>query len=237
MRWLFVCLVNLLLAAGAASAAEKSGVVVELFTSQGCSSCPPADAYLGELARRPDVVALSFHVDYWDHLGWRDPYARPGNSKRQRSYVTALGARYVYTPQMVVDGSFQDVGSNRQRIEYLIGKAARQRAAAPPIALDGRELALGAAPAALEGEVGVWLFFYERARQNDVSNGENKGRHMRTTNVVRAVQSLGIYAGKARSVAIDMSTVPAECDGVAVLLQQTGPGRIIAAKAFDLPPR
>jgi hypothetical protein len=237
MRWVLVCLVNLLLAAGAASAAEKAGVVVELYTSQGCSSCPPADAYLGELAQRPDIVALAFHVDYWDHLGWRDPYARPGNSKRQRSYVTALGARYVYTPQMVIDGSFQDVGSNRQRVEYLIAKAANQRAAAPPMTLNGRELALGAAPQALAGEVGVWLFFFEGARQNDVATGENRGRHMRTTNVVRAVQALGTYDGKARSVEIDLTAVPAECDGVAVLLQQDGHGRIIAAKAFDLPPR
>lgn len=237
MRWVLVCLVNLLLAAGAASAAEKAGVVVELFTSQGCSSCPPADAYLGELAQRPDIVALAFHVDYWDHLGWRDPYARAGNSKRQRSYVTALGARYVYTPQMVIDGSFQDVGSNRQRIEYLVAKAAKQRASAPPMTFNGRELALGAAPQALEGEVGVWLFFFEGARQNDVATGENKGRHLRTTNVVRAVQGLGTYDGKARSVAIDMTAVPPECDGVAVLLQQSGHGRIVAARAFDLPRR
>ena len=237
MRWLFVCLVNILLTAGAASAADKAGVVVELFTSQGCSSCPPADAYLAELAQRPDVIALAFHVDYWDHLGWKDPYARAGNSKRQRSYVTALGARYVYTPQMVVDGSFQDVGSNRQRIEHLIGKAAKQRVVAPEIRLSGRELAIGAAPAAMEGEAGVWLFFYAGARQNDVASGENRGRHMRTTNVVRAVQSLGPYDGKARTAAIDVAAVPPECDGVAVIVQQPAHGRIVAAKAFDLPPR
>jgi len=184
------------------------------------------------------VLALAFHVDYWDHLGWKDPYARAGNSKRQRSYATSLGARYVYTPQMVVDGSFQDVGSNRQRIEYLIGKAAKQRVAAPEIALNGRDLTVGAAPAALDGgDVGVWLFFFASARQNDVASGENRGRHMLTTNVVRAVQSLGPYDGKARSVAIDTASVPPDCDGVAVMVQQSGPGRIIAAKAFDLPPR
>lgn len=238
MRWLVVLVLNLMLAAGVAPAAERSGVVVELYTSQGCSSCPAADAYLSELAQRADVVALAFHVDYWDHLGWRDPYARHGNSKRQRNYVAALGARYVYTPQMVVDGSYQDVGSNRQRIEYLIAKAARQRAAGPMIGLAGRELSIGDMPVALDGgEVGIWVFYFARARQNDVASGENRGRTMRSTNVVRAVQSLGPYDGKARSMALDLANVPADCDGVAVLVQQAGPGRVIAARAFDLPTR
>lgn len=243
MRWLSILGLNLLLAlsapfAGAALAGEKAGIVVELYTSQGCSSCPPADAYLAELAERPDIVALAFHVDYWDHLGWKDPYARHGNAKRQRNYVTSLGARYVYTPQMIIDGSSQDVGSNRQRIEHLIAKAARHRVAGPAIALNGSELSVGGSEIALDGgDIGVWLFFFERARQNDVASGENKGRNMRTTNVVRAVQSLGPYVGAARSFPLDTSAVPAGCDGVAVLVQQAGPGRIIAAKSFDLPKR
>lgn len=238
MRRLLVLLLGLLFVAGAAPATERAGVVVELYTSQGCSNCPAADAYLAELAQRADVVALAFHVDYWDHLGWRDPYARPGNAKRQRNYVTSLGARFVYTPQMVVDGRFQDVGSNRERIEHLLGKAAKQRAAGPAIGLAGRELSVGDMSVAPEGgEIGVWAFYFARARQNDVASGENKGRSMVSTNVVRAVQSLGPYDGKARVTALDLSAVPADCDGVAVLVQRSGPGPILAARTFALPAR
>src|SRR5262245_26742443 len=93
--------------AGAPAAADP--VLVELFTSQGCSSCPPADLYLGELAQRTDVVALAFHVDYWDYIGWRDKFAKPEYTKRQKDYVDALEVRMVYTPQMVVDGRFEAV--------------------------------------------------------------------------------------------------------------------------------
>src|SRR5579883_1730091 len=93
-----------LLVAAPGPVAEKAPVVVELFTSQGCSSCPPADAFLGELAKRPDVIALAFHVDYWDYIGWKDPYALPDSTERQRRYTTALGNHFLYTPEMVVDG-------------------------------------------------------------------------------------------------------------------------------------
>src|SRR5438105_11263765 len=96
----------------AATAGAQAPVVIELFTSQGCESCPPADAYLGELARRADVVALAFHVDYWDYIGWKDPYASSAATARQRGYAAALGARVVYTPQMVIQGAAHEVGSD-----------------------------------------------------------------------------------------------------------------------------
>ena len=104
----------------AASVAEPAPVVVELFTSQGCSRCPPADAYLAELARRPDIVALSFHVDYWNYVGWRDPFSSTRWSKRQRDYGASLNRRFVYTPQIVVDGRDESIGSRRPRVEALI---------------------------------------------------------------------------------------------------------------------
>src|ERR1700756_4567567 len=107
-------------------AAEAPLVVVELFTSQGCSSCPPADAYLGELARRPDVLALAFHVDYWNYIGWTDPLASRAGAQGHRDLVRRLSGRYVYTPEMVVNGAAQGIGSERGTIEALIRTAAAQ---------------------------------------------------------------------------------------------------------------
>ncbi|TDI60637.1 MAG: DUF1223 domain-containing protein, partial [Alphaproteobacteria bacterium] len=116
-HWTILWLAALLAAFGVSQASlaaapappPNSPVVVELFTSQGCSSCPPADALLGELAQREGVLALSFHVDYWNYIGWKDPYSSPRMTYRQRAYMPALGQRYVYTPQMVIDGRYQEV--------------------------------------------------------------------------------------------------------------------------------
>ena len=116
---------------------------IELFTSQGCSSCPPADAYLGNLAKRPDIVALSFHVDYWDYIGWKDPFATRATTERQRAYARVLKQRYVYTPEMVVDGIGHDTGRERGPIEALLGDA--QATLAP--ARDARAVAHRRRPA------------------------------------------------------------------------------------------
>src|SRR5216683_7128733 len=99
---------------------------IELFTSQGCSSCPPADAYLGRLAKRPDIVALAYHVDYWDYIGWKDAFATRSTTERQRAYARVLKQRYVYTPEMVVDGIGHDTGRERGPIEALLAEAQRR---------------------------------------------------------------------------------------------------------------
>src|SRR5437868_14761375 len=126
-------LVSALLAAAPAVAGETTRpIVVELFTSQGCSSCPPADALLGELARRDDVLPLAFHVDYWDRLGWKDPFSSAAATARQRTYARQLDAANVYTPQMVVDGRIDVVGSYRDQVLRAIDRA-RQDAATVPI--------------------------------------------------------------------------------------------------------
>src|SRR5215468_5025795 len=100
--------------------------LVELFTSQGCSSCPPADAYLGALAKRPDIVAVSFHVDYWDYIGWKDAFATRATTDRQRAYARVLKQRYVYTPEMVVEAIGHDTGRERSGIEKLLAQAQRR---------------------------------------------------------------------------------------------------------------
>src|SRR2546430_9680821 len=111
--------------------AGERPIVVELFTSEGCSSCPPADALLAELAGRPDVLALSFHVDYWDRLGWKDPFSSPDATRRQHGYAEPFGISTGYTPQMVVDGRWQAVGSDRSEVEQALGSAPRSRGGAP----------------------------------------------------------------------------------------------------------
>src|SRR6201989_1052779 len=113
------------------SSAGERPIVVELFTSEGCSSCPPADALLAELSARPDVLALSFHVDYWDRLGWKDPFSSPDATRRQHGYADLLGLATVYTPQMVVDGRWQAVGSDRNELEQALGSARRIRDGVP----------------------------------------------------------------------------------------------------------
>src|ERR1700740_3591459 len=114
MKKICPLVVAVCLALGVASAgAGERPILVELFTSEGCSSCPPADALLAELAGRPDVLALSFHVDYWDRLGWKDPFSSPAATLRQQRYAELLGLAAVYTPQIVIDGKWQTVGSDR----------------------------------------------------------------------------------------------------------------------------
>ncbi len=109
----FLFLAALVAAAVPARAADRPPIVVELFTSQGCNSCPPADAYLGALTKRPGLLPLAFHVDYWNYIGWADPFARPWAASRQRAYQKSLNERFVYTPQIVVNGAMQGVGSER----------------------------------------------------------------------------------------------------------------------------
>ncbi len=120
--WALTPLLALLGLAGA-QAEPRAPVVLELFTSQGCDSCPPADAYLGELSGRADLVALAFHVDYWDHIGWKDPYSMAAATKRQEAYRRSLGERIIYTPQLVIQGAAHEVGSDRGGVARAIDAA------------------------------------------------------------------------------------------------------------------
>src|ERR1700756_2525290 len=171
--------------------AGKRPPLVELFTSEGCSSCPPADALLAELAGRPDVLALSFHVDYWDRLGWKDPFSSPAATERQQRYAELLRLATVYTPQMVVDGKWQAGGSDHAEVQRALD-AARHTVAEVPVALavDGglAKIKLGAAGDAVSGT--VLLIGFDRRHVSAVQRGENSGRTLAHVNVVRGIEQV-----------------------------------------------
>ena len=212
-------------------AAEAPLVVVELYTSQGCSSCPPADSYLGELARRPDVLALAFHVDYWNYIGWTDPFASKLASQRQRDYAKHLNLRYVYTPQMVINGATEGVGSEHSTIGMLIKAAAEDKAPRQLVTLkrdpDGK-IAVHIDAGQTKEPATVWLVGYDSEHTTQVLRGENGGQTLRDYQVVRNCESIGTWHGEAMDIAVDPNK-GGGTDGIAVLLQLGGAGRIIGA--------
>jgi hypothetical protein len=212
-------------------------VVVELFTSQGCSSCPPADAYLGELARRNDVVALAFHVDYWDYIGWRDPFASPAATERQRDYARALGLRMVYTPQIVVGGRGDAVGSDREAVQKLIAAASREKQVEIGFSRDdsGRlYVELPAAPG-FDGAATVWLAVFDREHETPVARGENAGATLDSYNVVREWRRLGDWSGAAQHLPMPMAPdTAAKHDGCAVIVQRGEAGAVLGAAILPI---
>jgi hypothetical protein len=187
-------LAALLFAPAAAQAAARP-TVLELFTSESCSSCPPADNLLAELARtRPDLLPLAFHVDYWNALSWKDRFSSPAATARQRHYAAALGSD-VYTPQLVVDGHVQAVGSDRAAVKSAIAQAQATQAAGPDISVSaaGGQVAVsvGAAP----GRGDVLLVGFDNLHTTDVGSGENAGTAVTEANVVRSLAHLGAWSG------------------------------------------
>jgi hypothetical protein len=227
--------------AGPAAASPQPKVVIELFTSQGCSSCPPADAFLVELAARPDVVALSLPVDYWDYLGWKDTLAQPAFTARQRAYASARNDKQVYTPQIIINGSKPLVGSDRDRIENAIVKLSNN--AALPVAVTARETGSTVAVevGATRGDYSsgeVWLFPIVKAREVAIARGENKGRSIVYANVARGMLKLGEWSGQAARFELPVGSArPPDAETYVVLLQtmeDSKPGLILgAAKAPD----
>jgi hypothetical protein len=222
-------LILLLLLGAAANAAETRPVVVELFTSQGCSSCPPADALLVELAKRRDVVALGFHVTYWDGTAWRDPLSRRESTERQQAYDDHLTRGQLYTPQMVVDGTEDIVGSDRSLVLAAIDRAKPVAATTVTFASDRRSVAIGtgSAPAG----AGVLVARYLLKRSTQVKGGENAGRGALDVNAVTSLKMIGDWTGKAASFAIEP---PADGEGLAVLVQAPD-GRFLGAASVEGP--
>ena len=205
-------------------------VVLELFTSQGCSSCPPADALLGALAERPDVVALSWHVDYWDHIGWTDRFALPEATARQRDYARALKSGRLYTPQLVVDGRLDVVGSDRARIMPLVARRPAATSIAATIGPAGLSVRVGAG--AGEGDVAV-VPFLKQAR-TPVGRGENSGRTLTESHLARGIVRLGRWTGAAMEFTVPASRIAPDATHVALLVQAPGGGAFLAAAIMDL---
>jgi hypothetical protein len=214
--------------------------VYELYTSQGCSSCPKADAILGKLAKRSDVLALTLPVDYWDHLGWRDTLARPEFSDRQKAYARVLGDGMVYTPGGVVNGRADINGGDLSGVEREIAKTSSQFAKVRvPVRLsvdDGKLLIDVAAAAAGSPatEATVWLAPIAGSVKVPITRGENQGRTIVYSNVVRALIPVGTWIGKEMVVELDhRSFMHAGADRCAVLLQQGYGGPIVGAAMLD----
>ncbi|GAB5468869.1 MAG: DUF1223 domain-containing protein [Rhodospirillales bacterium] len=217
----------------AGARASAGTVVVELFTSQGCSSCPPAERLLAELTERPNFITLGYHVQYWDHIGWKDPYGDPRCQERQEAYRAWLGTRFLYTPQMVIGGRYDVVGSRRGEVEALIASDAKE----PQLSLELTESQVGEAlrlPKGSAGPKGAQLLavrYLDRAT-TEVARGENAGRTLSERNIVRDLERLTVWGGEQRLVPL-----PAGRDvthGQALLLQDLETGAILAA--LDRPP-
>lgn len=214
--------------------ARAERAVVELYTSQGCNSCPPADALLSELAKQPGILALSFHVTYWDYLGWRDTFGNPANTKRQRWYKKVLGAQ-VYTPQAVVNGTKQAVGNQRGAVEMAMEDA-------PPLTVpvslvaDGK----GGLTAKLAGtgqpvSADVFVVRFDSTGTVAIERGENRGRTMSYSNVVRDMKPLGRYSGEAVQFDLPQIAMWAQgSDRCAILVQDMKSGRILGAASTTL---
>jgi len=205
-----------------AAHAQDSPVVVELFTSQGCSSCPSADAFLTDLAHQNrDVLPLAFHVTYWNHLGWKDPYAFDAATDRQRDYARHLSDDGVYTPQMVVDGTTGFVGSDRTRGAAVIARAVRK-----PVAIsltrDGQVLLIKVGSGA--GQARVLLVGFDHTHETPIGRGENGGRTLTESNIVRSLTPIGAWTGSG----LRLRQTATAGETFAVLLQAED-GRIIGA--------
>ena len=220
---------GLLAAAGAWADASKP-VVVELFTSQGCSSCPPADRILGHLADRDDVIALGFHVNYWDRLGRPDPFATKAGTDRQYAYSPALGRRNVYTPQMVIDGRYDVVGFDAERIMVAIAQADATSESRLGVRLEWRGPGrLGYALPAGEGAARVNLVRFARKLDQDIERGENAGRYLSYSNVVREIVQVAQWDGTALEGEIEVDTAQDAVGGVALLVQDRRTMRMLGA--------
>jgi hypothetical protein len=243
-------MVAVLLCGGAVTpaGADQPRAVIELFTSQGCSSCPPADRLMGEFARDPSLVALSLPVDYWDYIGWKDTLALPGHTTRQRAYAGVRGVRQIYTPQAMINGVGDALGSDKGAVESTIAKTRRS---AEPLALpvslsvSGGEVTVSVPAAVDEQRSGtVWLCPVSSEVPVKIGRGENRGRTITYHNVVRRWVKLGEWNGAAQTFKASLADLAddklslRDVDRLAVLVQSgaaSRPGLMLGAALEPLP--
>ncbi|WP_084603488.1 DUF1223 domain-containing protein [Devosia enhydra] len=231
----------LMLALGAAQPALAGEIrtapkaVVELFTSQGCSSCPPADAMLSTLGERPEIIALAYHVDYWDYIGWPDTFGQKAHSDRQRAYAESWGSTRIYTPQMVVNGREGVVASRKGEVEAALGKASLSVPVTMIEASGMLHVDIEERPGAPEGV--IWLVTFKARESVEIERGENSGKRMDYTHIVTGRQLLGMWEPETGThLKLPLAEVlGARADGAAVLVQseENGlPGSILGAASF-----
>jgi hypothetical protein len=220
--------------------AAHGTAVLELFTSQGCSSCPPADALLAELGKRPGLVALSYSVDYWNYLGWHDTLSSPANSERQREYARMRGDGKVYTPQIVVDGLIHVNGSNEAAIEAAVRAAAiRLKDARVPVNMhaegDTLVVGIGAAPDSSDKrDATVWLAIAKERETVSITRGENRGKTLSYYHPVRELSPIGMWKGEAMTLKLplkDLKTMGGDC--LVALLQVANGGPVLGVTQYD----
>jgi hypothetical protein len=230
----------------AAPASAEPRAVIELFTSQGCSSCPAADKVLGELSRDPSLVTMSLPVDYWDYLGWKDTLALHGHSDRQRAYAGARGDREVYTPQVVVNGAVHVLGSDKAAIEKAIAETRRNSAVLSlpvTVAIADGKVTVNVPAAKDEHRSGeVWLCPVTSKVSVDIGRGENRDHTLAYHNVVRRWVKLGDWSGKSQSFSVPLSELPKgeytlnDIDRLDVVVQSgvaAKPGLMLGAASAD----
>lgn len=219
----------------AASEAQAPRAVIELFTSQGCSACPPADAKVVAMARDPDIIALTLHVDYWDYLGWEDTLAHAAFSERQRDYAELRGDRGVFTPQMVVNGLYACIGSDQRALDASLASATRQAQRLPvPVRIErqGNDLTIALLADHPDGAE-IWLLAVEPDVTVAIERGENRGREARYANVVRDITHITAWDG-ARTVL--QARLPDDTGRFVILVQRRDgdrPGRVVGAARGD----
>ena len=219
-------------------AANARPTVVELYTSQGCSSCPEAETLVRQLSQDPALLALSFHVHYFDYLGWKDPFASEANSTRQKSYVSALGLDSVFTPQMIVDGETSVIGSDDREVEKAV-TAAENNSIEIPVSIvpqkDG-SLRIAVGGAAPKNQVPTntvaWEIHFNRGGYTSIEAGENGGKMLESTNNVMRYVAMNLTPGRENDFMLP-GNYPE--DGVAVILQKWPMGRILGAAYYMRP--
>jgi hypothetical protein len=208
---------------------------IELFTSQGCSSCPPADKALGRLAQRADIVALSFHVNYWDYIGWKDPFASADATERQRDYARVLRQRYVYTPEMVFDGVAHGAGTRTGEVDEMIDRMRGRHAlrATPQLmrAADG-SLSIKLDAQAIGRPAEITLAVYDRHHSTKVPRGENTGNTLDNFNVVRRLEKVASWNGQEATFSVAAARFGPQ-QGIAVLVQGADLGPILGCNKLE----